>query len=64
MRKQHLDRNLEFLCNELNVVDRKEGNEHVFFVSSREALASRLNQDKGTPTPSKLSVYDDMLTHI
>lgn len=52
VRKQHLDRNLEFLCNELNVVDKKEGNEHVFFVSAREALASRLNQDKGTPTPT------------
>lgn len=52
VKKQHLDRNLEFLCNELNVADKKEGNERVFFVSAREALISRLSQDKGTPTPT------------
>lgn len=52
VKKQHLDRNLEFLCNELKVTDKKEGNERVFFVSAREALVSRLNQDKGTPTPT------------
>lgn len=53
VRKQHLERNLEFLCNELSVADKREGNERVFFVSAREAMVSRLNQDKGTPTPSK-----------
>ena len=51
VKQQHLDRNLQFLCNELNVMDKKEGLERVYFVSSREALAARL-KETGTPTPS------------
>jgi mitofusin len=53
VKQQHLDRNLEFLCEELSLMDHKEGLERVFFVSSREALAARL-KESGTPTPSKL----------
>ncbi|KAL3862666.1 hypothetical protein ACJMK2_008620 [Sinanodonta woodiana] len=52
VKQQHLERNLEFLVDELGVTDSKEGYERVFFVSAREALVSRLNQDKGTPTPT------------
>ena len=53
VKQQHLDRNLQFLCDELTLMERKEGLERVFFVSSREALAARL-KESGTPTPSKL----------
>lgn len=42
MRQQHLDRGLEFLCDELQLCDRKEAAEHrMFFISAREALLSR-----------------------
>ncbi|XP_052238703.1 mitofusin-2-like isoform X2 [Dreissena polymorpha] len=51
VKQQHLDRNLEFLCDELKVMGHDEGLERVFFVSSREALASRL-KEQGTPTPT------------
>ncbi|XP_052759812.1 mitofusin-1-like isoform X3 [Mya arenaria] len=51
VKQQHLERNLQFLCSELNVMDKREGEERVFFVSSREALASRL-KEQGTPTPT------------
>lgn len=52
VKKQHLDRNIEFLCKELKVMDEQEGMDRVFFVSAREALAARL-KETGTPTPSK-----------
>ena len=45
-------RNIEFFVDELKVLDRKEAENRVYFVSARETLASRLHQDKGTPTPS------------
>ncbi|XP_053379288.1 mitofusin-2-like [Mercenaria mercenaria] len=51
VKQQHLDRNLQFLCDELTLMDHKEGMERVFFVSSREALAARL-KESGTPTPT------------
>lgn len=45
MRKQHLDRGLEFLCDELHLYDRQEAAKHrMFFISAREALLKR-NKD-------------------
>ncbi|CAF3708040.1 unnamed protein product [Rotaria socialis] len=42
VKKQHLDRGLEFLCDELNLYQRKEAAEHrMFFISAREALSNR-----------------------
>ena len=52
VKQQHLERNVEFLVDELKVVQGHEAPNRVFFVSAREALVSRVNQDKGTPTPS------------
>jgi len=52
VKQQHLERNVEFLVDELKVVPSHEALNHVFFVSARETLVSRVNQDKGTPTPS------------
>ncbi|XP_041377869.1 mitofusin-2-like isoform X1 [Gigantopelta aegis] len=52
VRKQHMSRNIEFFVDELKVLDRKEAENRVYFVSARETLACRLHQDKGTPTPT------------
>jgi len=52
VKQQHLERNVEFLVDELKVVQGHEAPNRVFFVSAREALVSRVNQDKGTPTPT------------
>ncbi|GAB1602171.1 mitofusin-2-like isoform X1 [Argonauta hians] len=51
VRKQHMDRIVQFLGKELNVVRPEDAETRVFFVSAREALMSRLHEDKGTPTP-------------
>lgn len=45
VRKQHTDREVDFLCNELNVVSPDEAKNRVFFVSAKEALNYRLTQD-------------------
>ncbi|KAH3786702.1 hypothetical protein DPMN_164811, partial [Dreissena polymorpha] len=42
VREQHIDRHLEFLCQELNGMDRAKGLERIFFVSAKEALTTRL----------------------
>lgn len=52
VRKQHMERNIQFLGKELNVVKPEDAETRVFFVSAREALVSRLHEDKGTPTPT------------
>ncbi len=49
VRQQHLDRGLEFLCDELHLYDRKEALEHrMFFISAREALLSRNTDPKSS----------------
>ncbi|CAF3494562.1 unnamed protein product [Rotaria sp. Silwood1] len=56
VRQQHLDRGLEFLCDELHLCDRKEASEHrMFFISAREALLSR-NKD---PTASPRTGFNE-----
>ncbi|KAH9499383.1 Mitofusin-2 [Bulinus truncatus] len=54
VKQQHIDRNTEFLADELNVTDKRSAKDRVFFVSAREALASRLNCDKGIATPERI----------
>ncbi|CAF4115795.1 unnamed protein product, partial [Rotaria sp. Silwood2] len=52
VKQQHLDRGLEFLCDELNLCERKEATEHrMFFISAREALLNR-NIDISTSSKS------------
>jgi hypothetical protein len=56
VRQQHLDRGLEFLCDELHLYDRKEASERrMFFISAREALLKR-NKD---PTTSPRSGFSE-----
>ena len=58
MRQQHLDRGLEFLCDELHLYDRQEAAKHrMFFLSAREALLKR-NRD---PTSSPKSGFAEGL---
>ncbi|XP_055863791.1 mitofusin-2-like isoform X2 [Biomphalaria glabrata] len=54
VKQQHIERNTEFLADELNVTDKRSAKDRVFFVSAREALASRLNCDKGIATPERI----------
>ena len=51
VKQQHLDNNTQFLAEELQVVDKREAKDRVFFVSAREALVSRLQNDSGVATP-------------
>lgn len=51
MKQQHIENNIKFLADELQVVDKREAKDRVFFVSAREALVSRLHNDAGIPTP-------------
>lgn len=49
VRKQHMDRAIDFLANELGVVTRKEAEDRIFFVSAKEVLQSRQQVQKGLP---------------
>jgi len=67
--KQHRDRSVEFLTNELGVCTSEEALERVFFVSSREALQIRLarnGDDKSAMSPmmninGKMERYNNFL---
>ena len=41
VRKQHMTRDVDFLSDEVNVVDRREAQDRVFFVSAKEVLQAR-----------------------
>ncbi|XP_035697180.1 mitofusin-2-like isoform X3 [Branchiostoma floridae] len=49
VKKQHLERCVSFLVEELGVVDRLQAEDRVFFVSAKEALQSRLQKQQGMP---------------
>jgi hypothetical protein len=48
-----MKRAVEFLVTELNVCTQKEANQRIFFVSAKEALKARLQEQKGLPAHSK-----------
>ncbi|BES91771.1 fzo-like conserved region [Nesidiocoris tenuis] len=52
VRAQHLERAADFLVKELKVCSPKEANERIFFVSAKEVLQARLNEEKGMPPHS------------
>ncbi|RWS17962.1 Transmembrane GTPase Marf-like protein [Dinothrombium tinctorium] len=52
VRKQHTNRNVAFLSEELNIVSEEEAKDRVFFVSAKEALQARMQQQKGEPLNS------------
>ncbi|XP_068599281.1 mitofusin-1b [Brachionichthys hirsutus] len=49
VRKQHTDRCVNFLAEELKVVDRDQAPNHIFFVSAKEVLNSRMQRAQGMP---------------
>uniref|UniRef100_A0A7N8Y862 Mitofusin 1 n=1 Tax=Mastacembelus armatus TaxID=205130 RepID=A0A7N8Y862_9TELE len=49
VRKQHTDRCVNFLVEELKVVDREEAPNHIFFISAKEVLSSRMQRAQGMP---------------
>ncbi|XP_056149921.1 mitofusin-1 [Lampris incognitus] len=49
VRKQHLDRCVSFLAEELKVVNLEEAPGRIFFVSAKEVLSSRMHRAQGMP---------------
>lgn len=49
VKKQHMERGTEFLVKELKVCDPKEANNRIYFVSAREALFSRTQNNPQFP---------------
>ncbi|XP_056132383.1 mitofusin-1b [Lampris incognitus] len=49
VRKQHTDRCVNFLVEELKVVDRQQAPNRIFFVSAKEVLNSRMQRAQGMP---------------
>ncbi|XP_042313857.1 mitofusin-1 isoform X2 [Sceloporus undulatus] len=49
VRKQHMERCLTFLVNELKVVDASEARNRIFFVSAKEVLSARKHKAQGMP---------------
>ncbi|XP_048099169.1 mitofusin-1 isoform X1 [Alosa alosa] len=49
VRKQHMDRCLSFLMDELRVVDARQAPNRIFFVSAKEVLSSRMHRAQGMP---------------
>ncbi|XP_071789492.1 mitofusin-2-like [Asterias amurensis] len=52
VKKQHLQRDIEFLVDELKVVTRQQAEDRVFFVSAKEALITRIPKPAHTPDSS------------
>lgn len=53
MKKQHTDRCVNFLAEELKVVDREQAPKHIFFISAKEVLNSRMQRAQGMPETGK-----------
>ncbi|KAK6478574.1 mitofusin-1-like [Huso huso] len=49
VRKQHTDRCINFLVDELKVVEREQALNRIFFVSAKEVLNSRMQRAQGMP---------------
>ncbi|PSN36005.1 Transmembrane GTPase Marf [Blattella germanica] len=49
VRVQHMERAVDFLVKELKVCTQKQANERIFFISAKEALQARLQEQKGQP---------------
>ncbi|XP_069053650.1 mitofusin-1b isoform X2 [Lepisosteus oculatus] len=49
VRRQHMDRCVSFLVEELKVVEREQAPSRIFFVSAKEALNARMHRAQGMP---------------
>lgn len=52
VRQQHTERTIDFLVDELKVCSTEEAAQRIFFVSAKEALQARLQEQKGQPAQS------------
>lgn len=52
MRGQHTERTVDFLVSELKVCTTEEAAQRIFFVSAKEALQARMQEQKGQPAHS------------
>ncbi|CDQ78111.1 unnamed protein product [Oncorhynchus mykiss] len=55
VRKQHMDRCVSFLVEELRVVRQEEAPGRIFFVSAKEVLSSRMHCAQGMPETGEIS---------
>lgn len=53
VRKQHMDRCVHFLVEELRVVDHQQAPNRIFFVSAKEVLNARMQRAQGMPETGK-----------
>ena len=49
VKKQHEERAIDFLVNELDIYTEEEAADRVFFISAKEMLQLRINRIKGVP---------------
>lgn len=49
VRRQHMERCLTFLVDELKVIDPVEARNRIFFVSAKEVLSARRQKAQGMP---------------
>lgn len=54
VRKQHMDRCVSFLVEELRVVRQEEAPGRIFFVSAKEVLSSRMHCAQGMPETGEI----------
>ena len=60
-----MERAVEFLVTELNVCTQEEAYQRIFFVSAKEALQARLQEQKGLPAHSKNNqAYKNLLLTV
>lgn len=60
-----MERAVDFLVKELKVCTQKEANQRIFFVSAKEALQARLQEQRGQPAHSKnIQAYKNPLLAI
>lgn len=57
VRGQHSERAADFLVKELKVCSAKEASERIFFISAKEVLQARLQEQKGLPAHSEYSQW-------
>ncbi|XP_028394078.1 mitofusin-2-like [Dendronephthya gigantea] len=49
VKNQHLERTVNFLANELECVEKSQAEDRVFFVSAKETLMKRMQENQGMP---------------
>lgn len=64
MRAQHQERAVDFLSKELKVCNPKDAEERIFFISAKETLSARMQEQRGLPSHSNYLIYILSLIHV